>query len=352
VERALEEQTERGSNGDGEASVVPTYTWRELEDVASAGGAGDIVAGLLSDQDRAMWYGYGGVGKSLAAVELALSTQLGTPFLGKFQTQRRRVGIIDEESSRAQLGKRLALVRRGRAVENGAGDLPVFAIRENLRLDSARSLDQIANWTNSNEIGLLILDTLSRMHGGDENLARDMVRIDAALKELQRRHLETNGKSLAILFTHHAPKPREGGGNRAETMARGSTDLYNAVDSAVYLRRGREQGEVIFEHSKARWGRCLPPFLVQLVAGEGLRLDYVGTADEVEGKLDRALEILTTALGESPMFRQDLLDRAAAVSIPARTVERALGQLEAKRRVTKTRVGRTVRYELTPAGEL
>lgn len=181
-----------------------------------------------------------------------------------------------------------------------------------------------------------------------------MARVAAALRHLQERCLSENGWPLTIVLLHHAPKPREAGGNSAETMARGSSDLYNAVDVAIYLRKGREPGHIVVEHAKARWGELLPPFLARIEStDDSVRVSYVGAADELQGEVDRARETIITILREGgTTLRKELIDRLGTVGVKSRTAERALEQMVAETLVARTKLGRQVQYALTESGQL
>lgn len=328
---------------------LETLTWRQLEQLAIADPPPQIVDGLIAEGERVLVYGYTGVGKSTAARELAIAVHRGEPWLGHFATTRRRVGIIDEESPVQRLGEQLQ--RAGRAHDLAAAadaDLPLFAVRQGARLDTPDGVDAIAEWIACNALQVLI-NTLIRTHRLHENDAEDMARLDTATRELQAR---ATG-ALTIVLVHHAPKPRENGTNDPVTMARGSSDLIGSADSALYLRRGKESGQFIVEHAKARWSEPLPPFLVRLEGtDDALRLTYGGSVDQLAGLVERAVEVMLAAMRDGPRSRGELLILGKAANVRQRAVDESLAQLVADGKAAKGRSGRAAIYSLTEGGLL
>ncbi len=345
--------------------------WPDLVKLGQEDPPAQIVAGLLSAGERLMMFGGGGIGKSMLGLELAVSVHRGEPFLDHFKSQKLRVGIVDEESPPRQLGQRLEAITRARGIvfeRDDDGDalgleLPIFAVRQGARLDTEEGFRRIFKWVVDEDLHLVIFDTLRRMHRLRENESDDMNQIDASMKRLQAEIDAANSRPpiyspedlvpLTIAYVHHSPKPRELGSNDATTMARGSSDLINGVDSALYMRRGPEAGQVICEHAKNRWGSELPPFLVRIETEDGgLRMVYAGGVDEVSGLRDRAVEVLGVALADGPRTRQELVERGKAAGVGTRTVDEALNVLVSGGKATRGRSGRAAIYTLTTGGLL
>lgn len=338
-------------SGPDEASRqrLATLTWRELEQLAIAEPPTQVVDGLIAEGERVLVYGFTNVGKSIFTRDLAVAVHRGEAFLGHFATARRRVGIIDEESPAQRLGEQLVRAARAHGVDAADADLPIFAVRQGVRLDTAEGIDAIAGWIACNALQVLIIDALIRTHRLRENDAEDMARIDEATRELQAR---ASGP-LTVVLVHHAPKPRETGTNDPVTMARGSSDLIGGVDSALYLRRTKEAGQLVCEHAKSRWSQTLPPFLIRIEGSDdALRMAYGGTVDDLAGLTERAIEVMLVALRDGPRSRGELVIQGKAANVRQRAVDEALAQIVADGKAAKGRSGRAAIYSLTAGGVL
>ncbi|HSW95187.1 MAG TPA: AAA family ATPase, partial [Patescibacteria group bacterium] len=127
-------------------------SWWDVVDLASAAPPRQIVDGLISADELAMVYAFGGTGKSLFGLELALAVHRGEPFLGRFATAQSRVGIVDEESAPGRLGGRLAQIAHAHAIEPGDACLPLFEVAKGHRVDTELGLEAFWRLIAENEL--------------------------------------------------------------------------------------------------------------------------------------------------------------------------------------------------------
>ncbi|HVR88336.1 MAG TPA: AAA family ATPase [Candidatus Limnocylindria bacterium] len=339
-------------------------TWWQIVDVAETDPPRAIVQGLIAEEETVLLYGYSGTGKSLLALELALAIQRGQPFLGHYVTSRARVGILDEESPPRRLGERLRQLAASHGIAAGDPEMPLIEVAGGHRIDTPDGLGAIWELIRGGDLGVLIVDTLRRVHGLRENDSDDMARIAEAVAWLKRRARDELGRPLTIVLIHHAPKPREGGANAPETMARGSGDIFAAVDSALYARKVKvhdaaegEVEEVVVEHAKARWGEATKPFRVRVTAeaGESVALTYMGDAsDEVQqsAKAEQYVRDTLAAAGGAAVPRKRLIEDARASGLAQRTLLRVLSRLKELGTIEPIRDGRETLFRLTSDGLL
>jgi hypothetical protein len=357
-ERELERRQISAANQpatDVRTNGLRTRTWGEVVAAADADPPRQVVEGHAAEGDVVMVFGYSGLGKSGYVLDMSVSIQRGEKFLGRFATLKANVGVIDEESHLQRLGGRLRQVGRGRAIDPEDGELPVFSVGDGARLDTDDGLGCVFDFVARNDLWVLAIDTMRRVHRLRENEADDMAKIELAIKTLQRRVWLQLGHPLTVILIHHSPKPRAEAPNAAETMARGSGDIYAGVDVALYLRRGREAGQVVVEQPKNRWGAAQPAYLIRIEGDDDeLRLTYGGNLEEMAGEQARAEELALAVLGEGagPRTKEELVDRGKAAQLKKRTVERALDALVARGEVMKGSLGRKRTYNLTEAGLL
>lgn len=251
-----------------------TMSWPELVASSMADPPVQLVAGLITKGTTAVMYGYGGVGKSLMAIELAWAIEKGEKFLGQYECTRARVGYIDEESPERLLGIRLRDIALGHGTTLSDGEeLPSFSVGGRAALDSDVGVQRISEWIAENDFEVLIIDTLRRVTPTlRENESDDMARIHSALAVLRQAHPD-----LTAILLHHA---RKGGqGSDPAQMARGSGDLYAAVDSAFYLDKDKVDATAFtVENPKARWSAQADRFTVRIETGSGgIRLLHGGS---------------------------------------------------------------------------
>lgn len=339
-------------------------SWWDVVGAADADPPRQIVEGLIAEDETALVYGYAGTTKSLFGLELAIAVHRGEPFLGRYATTKARVGIVDEESPLRRLGERLAQLARSHGIEPGDAEMPLLEVSRGHRIDTEAGFEAMWATVRDNDLAVLIIDTMRRVHGLRENDSDDMARVAQAIATLKRRTRSILGHPLTIILIHHAPKPREGTSNAPETMARGSGDIFAAVDAGIYLRKVRvnegpegEIEEIVVEHVKARWGEPIRPFRARIegVPGESVAFVYIGEASDELRQSARAeqyiRDTLATAAGQ-PVARKQLIEGAREVGIAQRTLLRVVPKLKNDGMLADFRQGRETFYRLTREGLL
>jgi hypothetical protein len=327
-----------------------TWTVADLVNLSHEAPAKQLVDGLLAEGDRFLITAFAGVGKSLFGLDLAFALHCGTQFLGHFATTQARVGYVDEESAPARLGQRLRQVVAGRGI-NAEQDLPLFRVISGERLDTPAGVDQLFAWVAEHQLGVLVIDTLRRVHRLKENEADDMARIESAMKTLQGKARTELGRALTLVVLHHSPKAQSGG---AETMARGSGDIIAAADGALYLRKkGADAIEV--EHAKARWSGQLEPFRVLIHATDtSLRLEFAAGDAPKQSRRSELHDLIVRILTDEgdPLSRGDIVKRAARAGFKRRqTVQDELKAMVEDAQLIKEQAGRVTLYRLAPVDD-
>ncbi len=151
-------------------------------------------------------------------------------------------------------------------------------------------------------VGLVVLDTLSRMIGsGDENQPRDINKVVAAADRIQRL------TGAHVMIVHHSGKDRDRG-------MRGSNALLGAVDAAIEVTRDADTGLCEAKVTALKDGGEIGPFAYELrptAVGEDEEgeeifscvLDPAGARQGKRAKLTaaetRALTALRAIIGDS-----------------------------------------------------
>jgi hypothetical protein len=185
-----------------------------------------LVKGLLGSTGMAVIYGAPGSGKTFFALRLGLCVAAGLPFFGR-RTRQAGVVYIAAEAGRS-IANRVAAVRN----EFPPGT-PFIAITSPIDLrssdaDVTRLVTRLRSLDLGVPIGLIIIDTLSRvMAGGNENAPDDM---GALVRNCDRLRDET-GAFLGIV--HHS-------GKDAAKGARGHNLLLAATDTEIEVSQDED----------------------------------------------------------------------------------------------------------------
>jgi hypothetical protein len=188
----------------------------------------DFLEGLLYEQQMSVVYGAPKVGKSFLILDMACAVGLGHSWAGR-QCDARNVLVIPLEG-------RGTIIDRVRAweIENKA-TCPLTFYPKPWNLTSAKDVKKIIRYVRKRQVGLVIIDTLSRaIPDADENSATDMGKAIRAADSICRA-------GAHVMFAHHA--------NKTGAM-RGSNALIGAPDLVLKLTRTGEQRMAAIEENR------------------------------------------------------------------------------------------------------
>jgi hypothetical protein len=182
-------------------------------------------------------------GKSWLGLDLAVSVASGTPCLDTYPVaEAGGVLVYMAEDAAPVVKERLAGICRHRGLDLAL--LPIGVITApSVRLDMPSDQQRLRETVRRHAPRLLLLDPFVRLHRVNENQAGDVSAVLGYLRELQRAH------DLALVVVHHA---RKNGGPTGGQSLRGSSDFFAWVDTALSLRRHRQQLLLSAEHRAAR----------------------------------------------------------------------------------------------------
>ncbi len=306
----------------GDDGLPLTYTYDDLLSL-DIPPAGQLIEGMIEEGSGNILGGPPNVGKSWLTLAMGRSIAGGVDFLGRFATIQGTVLVVDEESHLPGVVARAKMLDRADRLGPG---LPLhFAVGRGLRLDdaSAAALDRDMARVKPK---LVILDSLVRVHGANENDAGQMADVFNNAKRLMRRH------GAAFLFTDHVRKL--GLINDPEERLRGSTEKRAWPDAIFAADPVKDDpNDLTFVQTKARHGRKLDPFTVKLeidpVAGTA-RLVYGGEAST--DAVTRGAEVIQAIHAVKAQLGEDAADRTAIagwLSCSEATVTRHANQLVA-----------------------
>jgi len=270
-------------------------------------------------------------GKSLLALDLAVSVASGTPCLDRFPIARPgRVLLFAAEDPLPVVRDRVEGLTAARGLD--LHHLPLYVITaSSLRLDHHDDRDRLCETVAKITPVLLVLDPFVRLHAIDENAAGEVAPVLAFLRQLQRKH------HLAVAVVHHARK--DAGRARPGQALRGSSEFHAWGDSNLYLRRRDPLLRLSFEHRAARppddltLELCADP-LVLRVTDTASAADAPPTDRSPAQRIEHALATATAPLG--------VRELRAACRIRSETLCATLDALATAGRVVKSAAGYTL----------
>jgi len=239
--------------------------------------------------------------KTWLGLDLALSVATGTACLGRYAVPRPGpVLVYLAEDALAVVRERVEGMARHRGLELMGVDLHVITA-PSLRLDREPHQNRLLETARRLRPRLLLLDPLVRLHGVDENDARQVAALLAYFRLLQRR------LDLSVILVHHTRKNAAGGVAAGQGL-RGSSDLHAFGDSNLYLRRARERLVLLSEHRAAP---ASPAVTLELVAADAAttHLEVVAESpgDRPANLQEHVLACLVPGQGMTRAHLRDLL---------------------------------------------
>jgi hypothetical protein len=252
---------------------------------------------ILSGQSRSY--------KTYALLDIAVAVASQKPLFNHFETTRSNVLIINEEDGERLLQQRF----RQLGIVEGAG-LPIhISALTDFKLED-KQVDSTIKFCKDNEIALVIIDSLIRVHSADENSAREMSKVFAQLRKFTK-------VNIAVLVTQHNRKTTQHSTGGASEM-RGSSDILAAVDSHIGVKRdNKDRFYLTFSQEKQRYDVELEPFQMKFnTSGPIFRFEYLGSLQQQPDKSITLYTVVCNLLSDhAELTIEELLDKIKAVGI-------------------------------------
>jgi hypothetical protein len=268
-----------------------------------------LIEGLVPTEGITIISAMPGSFKTWMLLEIALCVTQGSKLFGQYSTEESGVLIIDEESGARMLNERFKQLRAPRG-------LPITYLSRAGHKISQDYIHSLISICLSNNISLVIFDSLVRLHQGDENTSKDMAELFNLFKQLA-----DNG--LSVLIAHHNRKGVPGSYNPSSDM-RGSSDILAAVDCHIALNRLKNDEYVEVRQTKNRYMREASPFKVRFVSGqEYSEFQFVEAILTKSDERDSIKSAITMQLRQEPgLTKKLLLERLNLIGVNVK-----LGQL-------------------------
>jgi RecA-family ATPase len=234
--------------------------------------------------------------KTWLILDMAQKIASGTPLFNRFETKQTGVLLVDEEN-----GNRLLQMRFKKIGDKF--DLPIYTLSFKdfkLTSDNVKKIIRVAK---KKDIGLIIFDSLVRIHEEDENSATAMASVFSQLRKI------TNA-DITVLFTHHHRKKGNNQSGGSQEM-RGSSDILASLDCHLSVDSEKGESSVKVTQNKSRYAEEIGSFTLNVIKnGESLSFEIDGDIEEeqsnksiIEEAIVHALT-LNTELCKADIFRK------------------------------------------------
>lgn len=293
------------------------------------------IADLLTRRSLNILVGDPGSKKTLLALDLAVCTALGKPWLGRAVSQC-PVLFVDEETGKPRLWARIHAALNGHAASPQTPfhymSLPNFDLRQ---ADDFQTLMQAAQSVNA---GLIIIDALADViRGSDENSAF------ALQPFLNRMRYLAEATHAAILILHH---------NNRSGAFRGSSVISAGVDLLLSIESAPDSPRIDLRPLKTRDASPQPFAALAHFGPASFHLSICEDAETTRApRPSTASAILTTLAQHQSADTQSLLTHVDRVSLG--TLRNAINQLKHAgliQRADSGQQGAKARYQLTVKG--
>ncbi len=195
---------------------------------------------LIPDRGISIFGGASGSFKTWVAMQLALACAGGEHFLHHFEAKRANVLYIDEENGDITLPNRFELLIKGHNHKHTFDNLYVVQFA-NIKLDDPTTTGKLLHYVKQNNVRLIILDSMVRCMGGEEDKAKDVRIVFDILKTIIK-----SVDDLSIVILHHTAK-----GKRGLEGLRGSGD-FGAFADVVLMFQATKKNLINIDVAKNR----------------------------------------------------------------------------------------------------
>lgn len=240
--------------------------------------------------------------KTWFVLEMAIAISSGIPLFDTFKTIQTGVLLVDEESGCRLLQKRLKLITDRKT-------LPISVLPKTGFKLTQQSAKEILSFAKENKIGLIVFDSLVRIHNArDENDALQMAAVFSLMQSL-------TVAGITVIFIHHNRKQGASVGALSQSM-RGSSDILAAVDCHIAVER--DENELTIIQTKLRNAEENKPFKIKLIQQENkIVFEYLGKSDKPISIKDSVkqgiLDILS--ISDEPLNKETVLSKLGETGV-------------------------------------
>jgi len=274
------------------------------------------------------------VGKSIVALNLAISLVTNQKWLEYFEVEQSSVLYISKDEPATLTQQRLKEMMQN----NGIEDLPLtFITEKDLLLENNSYVNYLIKIIKEKKVSVLIIDSFRRIFTGDENSSQ-------VISSIQNKLRAFSDLGVTIIFIHHHGK--EGFFFKVSNdKLRGSSDILAMLDSHLLLDKPSEN-QLRITNGALRMAQNTAPFLIEM---DGLKLKFIEFTAKEKGKKDLAQEDILNLLKNDlakKLSQTEIIEKLVKKGNYAKTtIKNALRILEETKQVTVETDGKKKNYK-------
>lgn len=293
--------TRMDANAPAPVPVMPDLYGPDLlsflgDDEPEDDGSEWIVKGLIASEAPGVIVGPPKAWKSLLMLYIAICIASGRKVFDRFDVRQGRVLVLEREDTAREARRRVWRLARGLGMDPRV-------LHESLRVDVASpfyfdvpaDIDRLRRTLDAWPASVVFVDSLRRVHHGDENSSRDMQAVTTAWADLCTTY------RVAIVALHHNRKAGAMGDSAsAGERMRGTGDLFALVRHLLSVE-SKKKDRISIVTADGNLAGLPEPFAFSILDGANdagratLRLDYQGDAATcADDSIERAvMKVLT-----------------------------------------------------------
>ncbi len=284
-----------------------------------------------------------GKGKSLLALIMAYQIAKGEKVFGEYEVEKTKVLIIDQEMNKNEIASRFKKIT-GNTIDDVENI--DYIINQDFKIDNPLDFAKLLSLIETNHYGVIMFDTFTEIHSGEENDSGQMKKINAELLELIR---ETG---VSLIYLHHHRKSQRGE-KLSQSSSRGSTEIIAKVSSHLLIDSKNVLGEnqekileITISQEKARSSKRLDcPIKVKIInTEEKIVSEFLGEVEENSKKIDEAKEKILEMLKELPGLKVEEVREKTNIGVS--NIRKALDELVDAKTLDFCKQGRAKYYFL------
>lgn len=214
----------------------------------------------------------------------------GTKPFGKFETEKSKVMIVNEEDSYRSVQDRFKML----GITDSSMEM-YFRIAQGSKLET-KFIDDLLKELQEKGIKTVIFDSLRAMHNADENDSTAMQTILDHMKKISRA-------GITVIFIHHNRKKSPFDRGSTAESTRGSSAINAAISGHISLDEKSRDDKLylVVSHLKSKAGEKIQPFELEIVKDDATQiLDFVyqGEVKSENKKLTQAKDAVIAFLQE------------------------------------------------------
>ncbi len=248
-----------------------------------------LIDGVIAEGELTMFFGESGIGKSFAALDLALCVATGLPWLGRNVAQGSVLYLPSEGIDGFQARIQSWCTHRGVTTDGIPLHMGAYPFAVNDRENFAALEGELKHIRPAPK--LIVIDTLTGMTSGlDQNSAKDMAAFAETCGMLKM------ATDAAVLVVHHS-------GHKDKGRSKGAVDFWAACDRVLGMNRVGRDGALVIRCAKSRNDKPFDDIHVRLQEFEpaAVLVEGVTPVKDETTVLTRGDRIFREVVGDDPI---------------------------------------------------